>query len=134
MQDTEELKQAEVDLKAAEAELEKAQADESAAQAEERDALKHLEKAREEIEEAEHRRHEMTILVNGEPHEETKPRITFEELVKLAYPVPPSGTCIEFTVTYRNGPPENPKGTLTAGHSVEIKNRMIFDVTPTDRS
>ena len=27
-----------------------------------------------------------------------------------------------------------PKGTLTAGHSVKIKNMMIFDVTPTDRS
>lgn len=76
----------------------------------------------------------VTILVNGEPHEETETRISFEEVVKLAYPVPPSGTCIEFTVTYRNGPSTNPKGTLTAGHSVRIKNRMIFDVTPTDRS
>jgi hypothetical protein len=76
----------------------------------------------------------VTILVNGEPYEETDTRISFERVVKLAYPVPPSGTCIEFTVTYRNGPPANPKGTLTAGHSVKIKNRMIFDVTPTDRS
>ena len=76
----------------------------------------------------------VTILVNGEPHEETETRISFEEVVKLAYPVPPSGSCIEFTVSYRNGPSTNPKGTLTAGHSVKIKNRMIFDVTPTDRS
>jgi len=76
----------------------------------------------------------VTILVNGEPYEETETRISFEQVVKLAYPVTPSGTCIEFTVTYRNGPPANPKGSLTAGHSVKIKNRMIFDVTPTDRS
>jgi len=76
----------------------------------------------------------VTILVNGEPYEETETRISFEQVVKLAYPVRPSGTCIEFTVTYRNGPPANPKGSLTAGHSVKIKNRMIFDVTPTDRS
>ena len=76
----------------------------------------------------------VTILVNGEQNEVTETRITFEEVVKLAYPVPPSGTLIEFTVTYRNGPPANPKGTLTAGHSVKIKNKMIFDVTPTDRS
>jgi hypothetical protein len=74
------------------------------------------------------------ILVNGEPHEETETRISFEDVVKLAYPIPPSGSCIEFTVTYRNGPPVNPKGTLTAGHSVKIQNRMVFDVTPTDRS
>jgi hypothetical protein len=76
----------------------------------------------------------VTILVNGEPHEEAETRISFEQVVKLAYPVPPSGTCIEFTVTYRNGPSANPKGTLTAGHSVKIRNKMIFDVTPTDRS
>jgi len=76
----------------------------------------------------------VTILVNGEPYEETETRISFEQVVKLAYPVTPSGTCIEFTVTYRNGPPVNPRGSLTAGHSVKIKNRMIFDVTPTDRS
>jgi Multiubiquitin len=125
MEPTEEIKRAEANLKKAEAELEKG---------EDKAALEHMEKAVEEIKEAEHRHHEMTIVVNGEPHEETKPRITFEEAVKLAYPVPPSGTCIEFTVTYRNGPSENPKGTLTAGHFVEIKNRMIFDVTPTDRS
>jgi hypothetical protein len=61
-------------------------------------------------------------------------RLSFEEVVKLAYPVPPTGTCIEFTVTYRDGPPKNPKGTLTAGHSVKIKNKMKFDVTATDRS
>ncbi len=55
-------------------------------------------------------------------------------MVKLAYPVPPQGQCIEFTVTYRDGPPANPKGTMTTGHSVKIKNKMKFDVTATDRS
>lgn len=76
----------------------------------------------------------VTLIINGEPHEVVETRISFEQVVKLAYPVPPPGQCIEFTVTYRNGPPANPKGTLTAGHSVRVKNRMIFDVTPTDRS
>jgi hypothetical protein len=74
------------------------------------------------------------ITVNGEPHEETGVRLSFEKLVMIAYPVPPTGACIEFTITYRDGPRENPKGTLTAGHSVYIKDRMKFDVTPTDRS
>lgn len=120
------VKQAEANLKQAEAELE-------TARAEEKDALKHVERAIEELEHAE-RHHGVTILVNGEPHEEIETRISFETVVKIAYPVPPIGTCIEYTVTYRNGPPANPKGSLTAGHSVEIQNRMIFDVTPTDRS
>lgn len=76
----------------------------------------------------------VTVVINGEAHEVVETRLSFEEVVKLAYPVPPTGTCIEFTVTYRDGPPKNPKGTLTAGHSVKIKNRMKFDVTATDRS
>ena len=74
------------------------------------------------------------LVVDGEPHDWTETRITFDEVVTLAFPIPPTGQCIEFTVTYRHGPPANPKGTLTQGHSVRVKNRMIFDVTPTDRS
>ncbi len=77
---------------------------------------------------------DVTLKVNGEAHEWAETRISFEQVVKLAYPVPPPGQCIEFTVTYRNGPPANPKGTLTAGHSVKVKNEMKFDVTPSDRS
>jgi len=76
----------------------------------------------------------ITVGVNGEPYETTETRLSFEELVKIAFPVPPTGTLIEFTVTYRDGPPANPKGTLTAGHSVKIQNKMKFDVTATDRS
>jgi len=76
----------------------------------------------------------VTILVNGEPEEVVETKISFDELTKLAFPVAPVGQCIEFTVTYRNGPVINPKGTLTVGHSVKVKNRMMFDVTPTDRS
>lgn len=77
---------------------------------------------------------EVMIVVNGTAHETSETSLSFEEVVKIAYPVPPSGDAVEFTVTYRNGPRANPKGTLTSGHSVRIKNRMAFDVTPTDRS
>lgn len=76
----------------------------------------------------------VTVILNGTAHETTETRLFYEEVVKLAYPTPPSGDVIEFTVTYRNGPSANPKGILTAGHSVKLKNKMIFDVTPTDRS
>ena len=76
----------------------------------------------------------VTLLVNGEAQVVTETRLSFDQVVNLAFPVPPAGQCIEFTVTFRNGPPANPKGSLTEGHSVKIKNRMIFDVTPTDRS
>jgi hypothetical protein len=74
------------------------------------------------------------IIVNAEQHHEEKKRISFEQVVKLAFPVPPAGQNILFTVTYYNGPKANPEGVLTAGETVKIKNGMVFNVKATDRS
>jgi hypothetical protein len=74
------------------------------------------------------------IIVNGEKKEVVELRLSFDEVVKLAYPTPPAGQNIMFTITYRKGPPKNPKGDLLEGETVRVKNGMIFDVTPTDRS
>ncbi len=74
------------------------------------------------------------IIVNAEQHHVDKKRITFEQVVKLAFPTPPAGQNILFTVTYYNGPKPNPEGTLTAGQTVKVKNRMVFNVKATDRS
>jgi len=74
------------------------------------------------------------IIVNAEQHHVEKKRITFEQVVKLAFPVAPAGQNILFTVTYYNGPKVNPEGVLTAGQTVKIKNGMVFNVKATDRS
>lgn len=76
----------------------------------------------------------VTIIVNGERKEVTEIRLSFDDLVKLAFENPPSGPNIMFTIVYRKGPPKNPKGSLLEDQSVRIRNGMIFDVTPTDRS
>jgi len=75
----------------------------------------------------------VTIYVNTSPHAVGKGKISFEQLVKLAYPTPPPGANIGFTVLYQRGE-GNHEGTLVAGQSVEVKDGMIFDVTPTDLS
>jgi hypothetical protein len=75
-----------------------------------------------------------TIIVNTEDKEVTKNRLTFDDVVKLAFETPPSGPNILITVDYGMGPPENPQGSLRKGQSVRIKNRMVFDVSATDRS
>lgn len=75
-----------------------------------------------------------TIAVNAQKKEVAETKLTFDEVVKLAYPIPPDGQNIMFTIKYRNGPRVNPKGSLLEGQAVRIKNGMIFDVTPTDRS
>lgn len=74
------------------------------------------------------------IAVNAQKKEVAETKLTFDDVVKLAFPIPPTGPNIMFTIKYRKGPQINPKGSLLEGHSVRIKNGMIFDVTPTDRS
>jgi hypothetical protein len=74
------------------------------------------------------------IIVNAEEHHVDKKRVSFEQIVKLGFPTPPSGQNILFTVTYYNGPKANPEGVLTAGQTVKVKNRMVFNVKATDRS
>jgi Multiubiquitin len=76
----------------------------------------------------------ITIIVNGQKKEVTETRLSYDQVAKLAFPVPPPGQNIMYLIGYRHGPPANPKGSLLEGETVRIKNEMIFDVTPTDRS
>ena len=75
-----------------------------------------------------------TIIVNGQKKEVPETKISFEDVVKLAFPTLPPGDNVMFTVRYRHGPKHNPSGTLLEGETVRIKNGMIFDVTQTVRS
>jgi hypothetical protein len=78
----------------------------------------------------------LTVLINGEeklllPHVQ---RLSYEEIVKLAYGVLPTNPNTIYTVAYSNGPSENPKGTLTRGRSVMVKEGMVFNVSKSDKS
>jgi hypothetical protein len=75
-----------------------------------------------------------TIVVNGQKKVVTTRTVTFDEIVKLAFPTPPAGANILYTVSYEDGPRENPQGSLKEGQSVKVKNEMIFNVTATDKS
>lgn len=77
---------------------------------------------------------EITIFVNAEPKTTTQPRLSFDDLVKLAFNPVPAGENIMFTIVYSRGPRKNPKGSLLEGDTVRIKKGMVFDVTTTDRS
>ena len=79
--------------------------------------------------------HEYAIRVNSREKEWEEPRITFEQVVNLAYNGnPPSGPNWVFTVSYRKGGEHHPQGILDPGGSVEVRNGMVFDVTGTDKS
>lgn len=74
------------------------------------------------------------IIVNARPAEVANDEVTYADVVALAFNPVPIGPDVIFTITYRKGPKQNPKGTLAEGHSVYVKNGMIFVVTQTNRS
>lgn len=74
------------------------------------------------------------IIVNGRPKIVTEKKLSFTEIVALAFDNPPSGPNIMFTITYRKGPHKNQEGTLLEGKTIKIKNGMVFNVTATDKS
>lgn len=75
-----------------------------------------------------------TIIVNTREKTVSKSVLTYDEIVRLAFPNPPSGPDIQFTIQFTRGPAENPSGALVEGGTVKIKDRMEFDVTQTNRS
>lgn len=122
-----EIKAAIEHIKGAERDIERAHADEARAEHE-------LEVAVEELELAEHDR-DSWVVVNGRRKEVHKRRLTFAEVVALAFPHAPPSDNIIYTVAYRNGGDDrHPEGTLVAGESVKIKDGTIFDVTATNKS
>lgn len=77
---------------------------------------------------------EVTIIVNAEPKTWDKRRISYEQVTLLAFPDPPPGIIITYTVEYERGPRRRPEGSLTVGESVKVREGMIFSVTETGRS
>lgn len=74
----------------------------------------------------------VTIIVNGRPREVTGKLVSYEEIVKLAFPDDPFNKDIDFTVTYAS--PHGKDGELVAGQEVHVKEGMVFNVTKTNRS
>nr|WP_312508988.1 multiubiquitin domain-containing protein [Chryseobacterium culicis] len=77
---------------------------------------------------------QLSIIVNARPHVWNEQNISFEQLIVVAFgsydPSPNKG----YTVTYSRGWNPKPEGTMVKGSEVRVKNKMIFDVTATDKS
>ncbi|GAA1702655.1 hypothetical protein GCM10009792_23560 [Microcella alkalica] len=74
------------------------------------------------------------IAVNGELSEVQNERMTFDQVVAIAYPVPPGPDTV-YTVTFRGAKGRHHEGELAAGESVIVKKKgTAFDVTPTGKS
>lgn len=61
--------------------------------------------------------------------------LSFAEIVKIAYPVPPTGTDPEFTVSFEHAKSIPHEGDLAEGGTVTVRKfGTIFDVNHTNRS
>jgi len=70
------------------------------------------------------------IIINASAFEVPGPRITYRELVNLAFP----GDSGEIIYLIQYVAPHLPDGALLDGESVNLENGMKFDVTLTNRS
>lgn len=70
------------------------------------------------------------IIINASAFEVPGPKITYRELVNLAFP----GDSGEIIYLIQYVAPHLPDGALLDGESVNLENGMKFDVTLTNRS
>lgn len=70
----------------------------------------------------------ITIYVNGTPFEYKGDKITYDEVVTLAFPDFPQHPERTYVVTYKGGHGNKPEGILSPGTSVKVKDGMQFKV------
>ena len=74
------------------------------------------------------------IVVNGEEEIVSKERLTFAEVLDLAFPPPRTTPDKDYSITYKHAKSVPHHGQLHLGGVVEVKNGTSFDVTPTTKS
>ena len=77
---------------------------------------------------------EFNIIVNGRPMVFSKKKISFIEVVELAFNTTEINKNICYTVAYRKGEGKKKEGIMVEGDVIPVKEGMIFDVTQTDKS
>ncbi len=82
----------------------------------------------------EHKEKEFALIVNTREKHWEKDRISYKEVIELAFGNYSDDPNTTYTVDYSRGPKENPEGSLTKGHGVEVKSGMVFNVTETHKS
>jgi hypothetical protein len=72
------------------------------------------------------------IVVNGQQETWDHKKISYEQVVKLAFPHGPFGGDVRYSVSWTK--PDGQEGSLRPGQSVDVVEGMIFDVRNTDKS
>jgi hypothetical protein len=76
---------------------------------------------------------QVEIIVNARPKTVAKEKITYREVIELAYGQFDPNPNIVYTVSYSKGKHDD-KGSLVDGKEVMVHKGMVFHVTKTDKS
>jgi hypothetical protein len=76
---------------------------------------------------------EIILIVNGRDRSWNKKTISFEEVIYLKDENGGNGNKA-YTITFSDGPKQNPMGEIVKGDVVRVKDRMKFYATATDKS
>lgn len=74
------------------------------------------------------------IIVNGDEKTVAEAEFSFDEIASMVCDGYSPGGFPLLTVTYRNGPPENPVGVLSPGQKIKVAEGMIIDATFTNNA
>lgn len=74
------------------------------------------------------------VIVNAKVKPWVKDKISFDEVVLLEYGSISTNQNVIYTVNYVKGAPSKPTGTMVKGEVISVKNKMIFNVTQTNKS
>lgn len=76
------------------------------------------------------------IIVNGREHDYNEKKISYEEVIVIAFGAIDTRPNVAYTVKYSKGNNGKhvDKGSLVQGDTVKVKEGMIFNVSRTDRS
>lgn len=93
--------------------------------------IKEEEKEIKELEKEEHQK-EYKIFINSREKIWDKKEISYHDVVTLAFGSEDPNKV--YDITFSRGPESNHEGTLVKGDSVKVKNGMLFNATPTNKS
>jgi hypothetical protein len=77
---------------------------------------------------------DLNIVINGRMKAWKDETISFDQVVILAFGKMEQSQTRAYTITYSRGAESKPEGIMVKGNEIRVKEKMIFNVTATDKS
>ncbi|PWK68265.1 multiubiquitin [Mucilaginibacter oryzae] len=75
-----------------------------------------------------------TLIINGRSKPWKEDLISFDQVIIIAFGKIDQSMTRAYTVTYSRGVESKPEGIMVKGNEIRVKDKMIFNVTATDKS